>query len=238
MQAPVSISTDDALERDDRSAADVWAALLRGEWLVTDHFVGPSARSIRARRAGACVSTRASDLEIRIASRRARGASLKEMVIDLGWSYAAVSDCIASVMRRLKLACEADLVALLHEPVPSGLSVMRIGGGVCDCVLLAFPNPLWANDPDLTAAEQSVVLELVAGRSQRAIAQARRTSPRTIANQLASVYRKLGVRSRTELFVALCRRARATGSASHLPPSTHSILEAARGRSLFKERES
>jgi DNA-binding CsgD family transcriptional regulator len=51
----------------------------------------------------------------------------------------------------------------------------------------------------LTAAER-VVLGLAAeGLSNAGIATRRGVSPRTVANQLASAFRKLGVRSRLEL---------------------------------------
>jgi len=51
----------------------------------------------------------------------------------------------------------------------------------------------------LTAAEREVVEAVQAGHSNASIARARGTSPRTIANQLASIYAKLGIVSRHEL---------------------------------------
>jgi DNA-binding CsgD family transcriptional regulator len=55
----------------------------------------------------------------------------------------------------------------------------------------------------LTAAEAAVAREAVAGRSNAEIARRRGSSPRTVANQLASAYRKLGVVSRAELAARL-----------------------------------
>jgi DNA-binding NarL/FixJ family response regulator len=51
----------------------------------------------------------------------------------------------------------------------------------------------------LSRAERQVALDAASGLSNRAIAARRGTSIRTIANQLASIYRKLGVSSRAEL---------------------------------------
>jgi len=51
----------------------------------------------------------------------------------------------------------------------------------------------------LAPAERAVVECVLAGLSQRQVANVRRSTPRTIANQLASAYRKLGVGSRVEL---------------------------------------
>lgn len=51
----------------------------------------------------------------------------------------------------------------------------------------------------LTSAEQSVVRALFEGKSNDIIAGERGTSPRTVANQIASIFRKHGVASRAEL---------------------------------------
>ena len=51
----------------------------------------------------------------------------------------------------------------------------------------------------LTKAERAVALLAVRGLTNAAIAKRRRCAVRTIANQLQSIYRKLGVGSRAEL---------------------------------------
>jgi DNA-binding CsgD family transcriptional regulator len=51
----------------------------------------------------------------------------------------------------------------------------------------------------LSEAEREVVLAILDGRSNADIALARGRSVRTVANQAASAFRKLGVRSRSEL---------------------------------------
>ncbi len=52
---------------------------------------------------------------------------------------------------------------------------------------------------DLSSAETDVARHILAGRSNSEIAALRRCSTRTVANQVASLFRKLGVRSRLEL---------------------------------------
>lgn len=52
----------------------------------------------------------------------------------------------------------------------------------------------------LPAAEREVAALALQGLSNDDIARARGTSARTVANQLASVYRKLGIGSRLQLF--------------------------------------
>ena len=55
----------------------------------------------------------------------------------------------------------------------------------------------------LTATEREVVTLVLEGHANQEIADARGASYRTIANQLASIYKKLGVASRTELVALL-----------------------------------
>jgi DNA-binding CsgD family transcriptional regulator len=55
----------------------------------------------------------------------------------------------------------------------------------------------------LTDAERVVALFALDGRTNAQIADIRRCSPRTVANQVASAFRKLGVRCRLELIRCL-----------------------------------
>lgn len=53
--------------------------------------------------------------------------------------------------------------------------------------------------PSLSAAEREVLVRVAKGDSNAAIARARRTSVRTVANQVASLLRKTKAASRFEL---------------------------------------
>jgi DNA-binding CsgD family transcriptional regulator len=104
--------------------------------------------------------------------------------------------------------------------------------GITDNLLListALPEP--PNGPALTAAERDVARLALGGLSNRVIAARRGCSSRTVANQLASVFAKLGAAGRREL------RARAAGPIAHalrvapavcqLPASTEQWLNRA-----------
>ena len=65
-------------------------------------------------------------------------------------------------------------------------------------VVTSVPIRARALDP-LSDAERDVALDAVAGMSNAAIAKKRKRAVRTVANQLAAIYRKLGVGSRAEL---------------------------------------
>lgn len=60
-------------------------------------------------------------------------------------------------------------------------------------------TPTTASPAGLSEAEREVAQDAAAGLSNAAIAKKRKRSPRTIANQLASIYRKLSIASRAEL---------------------------------------
>ncbi len=65
-------------------------------------------------------------------------------------------------------------------------------------VLLSFPHGPHAL-AELTASERQVALAILAGHSNAEIARMRGSAPRTVANQIAAMFKKLGVRSRSEL---------------------------------------
>ena len=65
--------------------------------------------------------------------------------------------------------------------------------------LVVFSWDVAAPPPELTAAERDVLARVARGESNAAIAKARKTSVRTIANQVASLLRKTGAASRFDL---------------------------------------
>lgn len=89
-------------------------------------------------------------------------------------------------------------------PTPRGLRAARFS--LSEETLVVFSYPLSVPSEarpvlprcQLTSAEGRVLELALSGHSNAAIASLRRVSPRTIANQLASIYRKLGCGSRME----------------------------------------
>lgn len=88
-----------------------------------------------------------------------------------------------------------------------GLVAWRVDVGKDAYALLECPVPrtaeaLWSR---LTAAEGEVARLMAAGLSNAEIARSRGSSPRTVANQAASIFRKLGVTSRLGLYSLLAQ---------------------------------
>lgn len=71
--------------------------------------------------------------------------------------------------------------------------------------MLVLSYPLHAPTlPDgLTQAEGEILEGLLAGEVNEDLARGRGTSTRTVANQVAAIFRKLGVSSRAELIALL-----------------------------------
>ena len=72
----------------------------------------------------------------------------------------------------------------------------------------------WSSAPvffeGLTEAERDVVSGILRGESNRDIGKRRGTHARTVANQVAGIFRKLGVQSRAELAARITRPDRVT----------------------------
>jgi DNA-binding NarL/FixJ family response regulator len=66
-------------------------------------------------------------------------------------------------------------------------------------VVLSAPTEITGALAKLTPAERDIALDVVEGSSNAAIARKRKRAVRTVANQLAAIFRKLGVGSRAEL---------------------------------------
>jgi DNA-binding CsgD family transcriptional regulator len=94
-----------------------------------------------------------------------------------------------------------------HRPLleaPAELEAVHLDAPCEELVLLSWPvRPAALVAGELTAAEAAVMALAAAGLANEEIARARGRSPRTVANQLASAYRKLGVGSRSELVARL-----------------------------------
>ena len=66
-------------------------------------------------------------------------------------------------------------------------------------LVVSFPVPDIDWQKELTEAETAVVHDVLAGLSNAEIGDKRGTALRTVANQVAAIFRKLGVSSRLEL---------------------------------------
>lgn len=85
------------------------------------------------------------------------------------------------------------------------ISKLAIGESPDSAELMVISAPAGSGQPDvvLTRAERDVAAALLRGVPPKEIAEQRGTSLRTVSNQIQSVYRKHGVRSKEELALVL-----------------------------------
>jgi DNA-binding CsgD family transcriptional regulator len=87
--------------------------------------------------------------------------------------------------------------------VPGAVETRHLQLGGVELVVLSFaavPDRLPA---DLSTAEREVLRWLLQGETNAQVAARRQTAVRTAANQVASIFRKIGVTSRAELAARL-----------------------------------
>jgi DNA-binding NarL/FixJ family response regulator len=87
--------------------------------------------------------------------------------------------------------------------LPHGLRAATLRVGKLDLLVLSYEEGKIALPDALSKGEREVAEALLKGKSNQDIADARGTSVRTVANQVASVFRKCGVASRAELIAKL-----------------------------------
>jgi DNA-binding CsgD family transcriptional regulator len=82
---------------------------------------------------------------------------------------------------------------------PRGFDFVRWNDDEADMLMCRIPIQEETAASTLTQAERDVIALIFAGCSNQEIGEARGTSARTVANQIQSIFRKLGVQSRAEL---------------------------------------
>lgn len=161
-------------------AADTWTALVSGAWGIVERVEADGRRSYSV------IDTRGSqrlrqlsDLETRVVELSARGLTGKAVAYALGVQSPAVSQALLRAAIKLGLHSRTEVVALASR-------------------LLGAPRDS-ERHAELTAAEREVLALVRMGYTNAAIAEDRRRSERTVANQVASILHKLDAPSRRAL---------------------------------------
>lgn len=185
-----------------RSTGDLelWDALLEGRWSLLDAFTRAGMRYLVAYRnpAEAGALRALSPLERRVLALALAGRAGKWIALELQLSESTVTRTLRLALRRLGIGTTNALAGVqgarfeLLDGVAAGVEIAA--------VRLTQPA---AAAPSLSHAERAIINGLLGGKCLAAIARERGTSLRTVANQVANSYRKLGVSSRRELLALL-----------------------------------
>jgi len=161
------------------------------------------------------------------------GRSQKQIAYDVGVSFTTVNTHVQSGLRKLGLGRSEHAIV-----VAAALSGKAFGRLWVESSPTGTPAP----DEDmrlrielsrsalriLTQAEREVALLVVDGSTNAEIGTARGSSPRTVANQVASVFRKLEAHGRLELVRHLVARKPPASGEFRLSPEVSEFLEAER----------
>ncbi|MFZ5894499.1 MAG: response regulator transcription factor [Myxococcota bacterium] len=211
-----------ALSSDARSAAPAdesqfWRRACRGELsLIDTFFEGERCYALWRARVGRSLSPRRRQILERILL----GARPKVVAIELRVSPSSVSGAVAQSLRYLGFDDRGTGVPLVlvlaaraaatGQHFDARQSRFELEG--VEFLVLSARRPDLSIATVLSPAELEVLASLVEGRSHGEISELRGTSRRTVANQLGSAYRKLGVSGRMELIDELVRRAPCAGA--------------------------
>jgi serine/threonine protein kinase/DNA-binding NarL/FixJ family response regulator len=185
--------------------AAFWQGLVDGELhVVNAFFLEQRCYAIAA----TCVRSPLTEREQTLLRRGFLAEPQKVLAADLGVSGTTVSVLIGRALRKLGLerrmgsAPLAVVLSALHNFGAVSLRDVKVDTFEADgrhYVAISVPELDPSVLHELTEAERSVALLLVAGLNQHDIATERGTSPSTIANQIAAISRKLGIGGRFAL---------------------------------------
>ena len=184
-----------------------WEGLINGRWSMVDRFDSDQRRFIIA------VKNDPNHPDPRGLTPRERqvaeyvglGCATKEIAYTLGLSKSAITNCTARAQYKLGITSRSELVTFFS---PNGFRRKLAETSIVnEQFLIGSSSLINANDlKNLSETERTIVAFLIAGSTNSDIAVRRSSSEHTIANQVQSIFRKLDVRSRSELAAKLQKR--------------------------------
>jgi len=184
--------------------AELWRRLRAGEWRVRDTFATESRLYVLVEASQAPARRPASDAALAMIEQVLLGQSSKAVAIERRVSDSTVALAMKKRLRRMGLSCKLRaipvILAIAARAACGRMSSSLLGriasldGAVSEGEwVISLAHPDFRFPKLLSMAERAVLLHLLDGKTYVQIATARQTSLRTVANQLASIFRKLGV---------------------------------------------
>ena len=162
------------------------------------------------------------------------GEPMKAVALELGVSRSILTTQVAKTLSFLGFTGGANQVPPIAAVLALSSQSIHLHSGSepgensVFSYRVTVPRPRVVLGPELSPAEASVIELISDGASYDESARLRQTSTRTVANQIANAYRKLGVSGRLELLADFARRV--LSSSTPLPPArethTRSALSA------------
>lgn len=187
--------------------ATLWHELIAGKWFVRSGFCSETECFLVLEPRAQVGSRRPPQHVVNMLEQVLTGESQKVLAIDASLSRSTIATRCAGCLRNFgkeHTLSRVPILILLAAHAARGMklgaaSVRHISGEANERWLVSYERPDGLLRAALSDAEREVTRLLVEGRTHSQMARVRNTSPRTIANQLGSSFRKLGVSGRTAL---------------------------------------
>lgn len=199
----------------------LWADLSSGVWTFRDVFRTDERFLAVVRRSPAAPQRQLSPRKLRLFERVLLGTPPKVVAIENQRSLSSVTGAMQACLRSMGLSARGSQVPMLltmaacawrrpdRATIPARLSELDFEGEVHFVVSVARPDLRFP--VSLSSAETEVLRRLLDGDTYAQISGARATSPRTVANQLATAFKKLGVSGRRATIERLIQHQAMTG---------------------------
>jgi|GEM_PF-508984 len=198
-----SVASLERLSHETIGLAQLWQELASGQYRIVEILdEGPRASVITQKS-----SIRLNPRLLAICEAVLSGAAVKTAAFDFSLSGSSVSHAVRTCLGELGVRTNASRVPTILSmaviahvnqlDVPAHRSLLEQEGSPYIVTSAALPS--LDVHQFLTPATRAVAQMVIAGRTLTEIAEQRRTSPRTVANQLAATFLRLGVRDRREL---------------------------------------
>ena len=216
----------------------VWRDLIEGRTMIVDEFSVHGWSFLVVRRLAQEPVRRITPRALEILEEVLLGADPKVVSIDRRLSASTIATCLKQAYETIGIRCKPSrvpllLVTLVHAAKGSG----RLDGGRAaefehsthSYAALCVPSPDAVLDRFLSPAEKVVMRMRLEGKSHAEIAARRQTSRRTVANQVATAFHRLGVSCRSDLMEMLIASSHVLGASrsqdvqSRLAPSPEPV---------------
>jgi DNA-binding CsgD family transcriptional regulator len=200
--------------------SDIWQGLVSGSVTVLSHHHTPRAFYVELASEGRPSGRSLSERECSLLSRMLLGTCPQILAIDSNCAASTVSGVLTRGLRQLGVhgvpsRVPLFLIVLAHAALQnrtgdeSLAKVVEVGKDRTLLIMKRLPSPL---EGRLSIGERDVARLLAEGATHALIAHLRETSPRTIANQVGSIYAKLKISGRLSLASALISSASAVAA--------------------------
>ena len=186
-------------------ATQLWHELQDGSWSVVDQVDHDQRRFLLTRRNASPGDRAFTKREREVIALSSHGHANKVIAFELGITPSTVSTHLSRAAAKLGMSSRYEIMQTCVALASSDVAVKYVDHAGERYAVLALPIELRI-PVVLSPAQREVAVLVFQGLSNAAIAKVRKTSVRTVANQIAAILRKLKVGSRAQLIAYLMKR--------------------------------